>query len=647
MLYRRKCYDGEDCPNCKWDEEKEQRVKMPALPPCFAASMGDTMDWEQFMLESSDSSAASYGSCPELDEGSELSESEDEKGSDEDDEEEKEGEDDEAAPVVGERNADDEAAAVEGEGGSDGEGVAVKAKRKKKTVMMTVEGSQTMFHDHYVESMEKGLAHSARCIWTNHCTRRRVAHRPDWEVIVRTDFSATFELRPGKTECCKFYHNVALVPFYVHYTDGAGVRKTDAIIVCSADLANNFAVYRHLLRKVIEKYTTGVRTVPVKRVTVLTDNCRKQYRNRMNYGFVADYLFSTGIEMELFFEEQYHGKCIVDAICALLKIMARKEAVTKDSIIARKGMIHTYEKLAEFGRTKFEGGKEGKTSVTDNFEFWTLGKATEGESEVGGGFCAGAVNHSSVPDYEVTVKYDLQRHNCWACKYCAEPGDLRARDWACACGPCIDGNRYECEVAEETGPITKFYVQPSLKDAVRDKQRADFLVALGEAHCRKQLPLLWPDRRGEDLTCSYAYWIGIPACNAAEAAAAAAKFTKASAKGVAHGAGGNHARPAASKLPVHMYWRYHTKKQSWMPCVHVTRWFQASNPGELVLHQSKTKGGQVHIAWAHEVPPVELLGWQQWADGASSADEITISADAGKQIRMLNLLRFNMKTQVV
>ena len=69
------------------------------------------------------------------------------------------------------------------------------------------------------------------------------------------------------------------------------------------------------------------------------------------------------------------------------------------------------------------------------------------------------------------------------------------------------------------------------------------------------------------------------------------------------GAGGDHARPAASKLPVHMYWRYHTKKQSWMPCVHVTRWFQASNPGELVLHESKTKGGQVHIAWAHEVPP--------------------------------------------
>ena len=67
----------------------------------------------------------------------------------------------------------------------------------------------------------------------------------------------------------------------------------------------------------------------------------------------------------------------------------------------------------------------------------------------------------------------------------------------------------------------------------------------------------------------------------------------------------------------------------------------------MVLHESKTKGGQVHIAWAHEVPPVELLGWQQWAHGASGAGEITISADAGKQIRMLNLLRFNMKTQVV
>ena len=115
-------------------------------------------------------------------------------------------------------------------------------------------------------------------------------------------------------------------------------------------------------------------------------------------------------------------------------------------------------------------------------------------------------------------------------------------------------------------------MQPSLKDAARDKQRAGFLVALGEAHCSKQLPLLWPDSRGEDLAGSYAYWIGIPACNAVEAAAAVKKFTAASAKGVAHGAGGGDARPAASKLPVHMYWRYHTKKQSWMPCVHVTRW---------------------------------------------------------------------------
>ena len=101
--------------------------------------------------------------------------------------------------------------------------------------------------------------------------------------------------------------------------------------------------------KMIAKYQTD----GTKRVVVITDNCRKQYRNRMNYGFVADFEYEFNIEMELLFEEQYHGKCVCDALCGLFKLMAKQNAYFKDSQIARKTVIHSHTALAEFGRSKF------------------------------------------------------------------------------------------------------------------------------------------------------------------------------------------------------------------------------------------------------------------------------------------------------
>ena len=164
-------------------------------------------------------------------------------------------------------------------------------------------------------------------------------------------------MKPGKSDCCKFYKNVALIPFYIHHTDEHGERKISTVIACSEDTASNFAVCRHLLLKVIEKYASvagGCR-----RVVVITDNCCKQHRNRMNYGFVADFCYELGLEMELLFEEQYHGKCIVDAMCALLKVLARQEAVFKDSKITRRGVIYSHAALAKLGREKFGMQRQG------------------------------------------------------------------------------------------------------------------------------------------------------------------------------------------------------------------------------------------------------------------------------------------------
>lgn len=86
----------------------------------------------------------------------------------------------------------------------------------------------------------------------------------------------------------------------------------------------------------------------VRRLSVVTDNCGKQYRNKNLYGFVSDFCreYSLShvrkVSMAHCFLEKYHGKGTSDGICGLLKVLYREEANKKDSKLKREQIIYSH-----------------------------------------------------------------------------------------------------------------------------------------------------------------------------------------------------------------------------------------------------------------------------------------------------------------
>jgi hypothetical protein len=112
-----------------------------------------------------------------------------------------------------------------------------KNKQRKRKAVRTVRGKQGTFTDSYFEDLENVvLKHSRLCRMTNIHSERLIRLRKDWQIIIETDFSNDFEFRPKDAECCKFYNNASVVPFYVHYTDKDGSRRKEMHIATSSDL---------------------------------------------------------------------------------------------------------------------------------------------------------------------------------------------------------------------------------------------------------------------------------------------------------------------------------------------------------------------------------------------------------------------------
>jgi hypothetical protein len=84
----------------------------------------------------------------------------------------------------------------------------------------------------------------------------------------------------------------------VHYTDKDGVRRKDAVIVCSNDLGKNFKVHKYCLQKVLDLYLPELQDArTMRRVSIATDNCRKQYRNANLYGWLSTFCKENGVSM--------------------------------------------------------------------------------------------------------------------------------------------------------------------------------------------------------------------------------------------------------------------------------------------------------------------------------------------------------------
>jgi hypothetical protein len=164
--------------------------------------------------------------------------------------------------------------------------------------MGNTSGTQQAFFDHYVEKMEVGLVHSWRFKWTNVAMKWRYKKRRDDEMIIETDFSADFEFRPANAECCAFYTNARILPFIVHYTNKHGVRRKDAVIVCSNDRGKNFKVHKYCLQKVLDLYLPDLQAArTMRRVSIATDNYCKQYRNASLYGWFTTFCKENGVSM--------------------------------------------------------------------------------------------------------------------------------------------------------------------------------------------------------------------------------------------------------------------------------------------------------------------------------------------------------------
>ena len=229
------------------------------------------------------------------------------------------------------------------------------------------------------------------------------------------------------------------------------------MIYSSADLSKNFAVHRHCLLDLIEEYLDFL--PHVRRLSVVTDNCGKQYRNKNLYGFVSDFCREYSIShvrevsMAHCFLEKYHGKGTSDGICGLLKVLYREEANKKDSKLKRKKIIYSHVAIAEFGRKAFGRNehtkKKQKARQISEFKFKVVNK--------------GDVQHGNLPQYQ-PQKYltDSSESLIWSdCSH--DHGDLRSRAGICACDSCnnVDGTYYDCELPHETGAVLKWYMAPN------------------------------------------------------------------------------------------------------------------------------------------------------------------------------------------
>jgi hypothetical protein len=163
-----------------------------------------------------------------------------------------------------------------------------KKKSKDRKQPITIEGTQEQFCQYLAITIEKYLPHSIGCRVTDVVLKRRLEKRPDNVIAVDTDFSADLEMRPRDAGTCQFYVNVSVIPFYIHYTDAAGKRCTDCLIVCAEYLGKDFVIYQKYLLEIMKQKAKDLEDVrETAGFWVITDNCRKQYRNRNNYGCVC------------------------------------------------------------------------------------------------------------------------------------------------------------------------------------------------------------------------------------------------------------------------------------------------------------------------------------------------------------------------
>ena len=332
LLHRRACAEGGRA-ECGWDANAKQRLLWPAEPPCFTKANGEQMEWDS--MQKLDSAGAPLFACVDSEDSDDSEDSEDSEGgegsglesgndgdgdgSDEgsgtgggcsdgegtseemaeetdaeaDDGDENDTEADNDDEVEGHREYSDDdvdadalnaASVIMGGGGDSAQSknsiadAAAKPKRPVRKAMQTVHGKQKTFVDHFMTQAEVYYPHSRRCRSSNINMERRLRLREPWEVIIETDFSNNFEFRPEDAECCKFYQQAAIVPFYVYYTDKAGINRKEVHICCSSDLRNNFDVYQHVLREIMDVRILPNMDAPPDRLTIVTDNCRSGLR---------------------------------------------------------------------------------------------------------------------------------------------------------------------------------------------------------------------------------------------------------------------------------------------------------------------------------------------------------------------------------
>lgn len=659
LLYRRACSEGEKCEDCKWNPETQLRQKMPEMPSCFAAALKQEMVWQQRMPEGEVLVA-------EIDEGEMEQEEQragagDEGGATGNSEvgenlssltvavlkerlnalrlstsglkavllarlEQRAAADEE--PEEEEAVQEQEDQQLQDDGGLKEQG-EVETKKTKRKVMKDVRGTQQQFFDQYVVKMEAGLAHSWRCRWTNQVMKRRYANRARDELIIETDFSASFEFRPSKAECCAWYKNCSILPLIVHYTNESGARQKDVIIVCSDDLSSNFKVHKHCMQKVLAKYLPNLPLV--KRVTVVTDNCRKQYRNRNLYGWLTTFCKENhGVSMGHLYQEQYHGKGLCDAICGLFKIQARREIFGKDSNLKAKVTLDTHKKLAEFGKRTF-----CKTATDDNnhsinkYEFWTLEAGEAGEYP-GDNMHTISVDKLHYPltiasllytDYAPVVKYDLSQHEVWSNNE-LEGGDLRTREAICACDSCLRGDNYGCLVSEETGAILKFFCKPSAEggQAAAAGEFEEAAVAFCAA-AKPNTPLLMPTRLAgaQGLQHANQYEIGFPSTSAPLASD----------------------RERESDWPSYMYYAYDQDAGKYRAAVHADWYFRRNsmNTLDFVQHtHNKT-------VFCGQILPVDIDEGELLSKPAAT-NKLQVPATTDTAVKKLNFMRFGVVTQV-
>ena len=467
-------------------------------------------------------------------------------------------------------------------------------------------------------------------------------------MIIETDFSADYEFRPRNAECCAFYKNASVLPFIIHYTTADGERRKDAIVVCSDDLGKNFKVHKHCLVLVLDKYLAKLGHV--KKVSIATDNCRKQYRNRNLYGWVSSYCHEKKVSMGHLYQEQYHGKGLCDAICGIFKLLAKKETWSKDSPLDKKPIMDTHVKLAAFGTRKYAkndspaNGDTTDDSRIDCYEFWTLEKDV---AEDYPGVCVRLksvciyehVNRSHIripsilpccvlelADYASVVKHDLSQHEVYS-DTSYERGDLRTREAFCACDKCLLDERYECLLPTETGRILKFYCK--LSGEKEQKEEADKLEAVAEDFCKvatASTPLLMPLKIPNATDHPNQYEIGFPV---------RAVQTR---PPTPDGAQQASARPCDWKE--HMYWAYDRAEQRWRAALQAEWYGRAvDNTTQLDFVQLNKKRSPV---WCDQVVPVDVSQHEMLAP-ASGKLQVPSALDI--TARRLNFMRFGIETQ--